>query len=166
MTDVATPNSHQGASSVIRCATPEDVAAIVALERSIPCAAHWPESTYRGIFGEEGPKRIALVAVREHGQTRGLICGFVIARVAGGDCELENIFVAPQNQHRGLGSQLIRALVAAAGHHDATRIFLEVRGSNAAARALYKKCGFAIAGHRAAYYIDPVEDAVLYALQL
>lgn len=166
MTDVASPCSNQGASSVIRPATPEDVAAILALEKSIPSAAHWPESTYRGIFGQEGPKRIALVATGPLGKPSDVICGFVIARLAGSDCELENIFVTPQNQHRGLGSLLLQSLAAAARSQSATRIFLEVRESNTAARALYEKSGFAITGRRPNYYTDPVEDAVLYAFQL
>jgi ribosomal-protein-alanine N-acetyltransferase len=151
---------------VIRPATPEDVAAIFALERSIPSAAHWPESTYRGAFGEEGPRRIALVATDELGKTRAAILGFVLARIVDGDCELENIFVAPRSQHRGVGSELLRSLAAAARTHNATSVFLEVRESNRAARALYEKCGFAVTGRRPNYYADPIDDAVLYTLQL
>ena len=165
MTDVPTPDSNQGASFVIRPATPEDVTAIFALEKSIPSAAHWPESTYRDMFSQEGPKRIALVATRPLGKTSDVICGFILARLAGSDCELENIFVAHDSQHRGLGSQLVHSLAAAARNQNAGRIFLEVRKSNPA-RALYEKCGFAITGHRPDYYTDPVEDAVLYTLQL
>jgi ribosomal-protein-alanine N-acetyltransferase len=161
MTNVPILNLNQDASSVIRAATPADVAAIVALERSIPSAAHWPETTYRSVFDPASPKRIALVATHDNA-----ICGFVLARLAGGDCELENIFVGPQNQHRGLGSQLVQSLANAARNHKATRLFLEVRESNMAARALYKKCGFAVTDRRAAYYTDPTEDALLYTLQL
>ena len=160
------PNSNSGASSKIRPATSEDVAAIFALERSIPSAAHWPESTYRDIFAQEGPKRIALVATDQVGKTHDAICGFVVARIISGDCELENIFVGSQNQHRGLGSLLLQSLAAAARIHNASRIFLEVRESNAAARALYEKCGFALTGRRPNYYTDPIENAVLYTLQL
>lgn len=157
-----TPDSHPGTSSLIRPATPEDVVGIFALERSIPSAAHWPESTYRDIFCQD-PKRIALVA---EGQPGKAICGFVLARLAGSDCELENIFVAPQNQRRGLGLQLLQSLAAAARAHNTTRIFLEARESNAAARALYEKFGFAITGRRPNYYGDPIDDAILYTLQL
>jgi ribosomal-protein-alanine N-acetyltransferase len=158
--------SDKSPAALIRAATSEDVAAIFALERSIPSAAHWPETTYRSVFDPGSPRRIALVAVHEHRQTHRAICGFVLARVVGGDCELENIFVAPQNQHGGLGSQLLQSLATAARSHNASRIFLEVRESNGAARALYEKSGFAITGRRPAYYTDPTEDAVLYALQL
>jgi [ribosomal protein S18]-alanine N-acetyltransferase len=40
-------------------------------------------------------------------------------------------------------------------------IFLEVRGSNQAARRLYKKLAFAEAGRRKMYYDDPEEDALV-----
>jgi len=166
MTNARIPNSHKGASSVIRAATPEDVAAIFALERSTPSAAHWPETTYRSVFDPGSPRRIALVAVHKPSHTYHTLCGFVLARLAGGDCELENIFVSPQKQHRGLGSRLVRSLASASRKHNAARILLEVRESNTAARALYEKCGFAITGRRPNYYTDPIEDAVLYTLQL
>jgi ribosomal-protein-alanine N-acetyltransferase len=60
----------------------------------------------------------------------------------------------------------VQSLATAARNHSASRIFLEVRESNAAARALYKKCGFAVTDRRAAYYAGPTEDALLYTLQL
>ena len=160
-----TPKFNTATSSIIRPATPEDLATIFVLERSIPSAAHRPESTYRGIFRQQDPKRIALVAVDKLGEIEA-ICGFVLARLAGHDCELENIFVAPQHQRRGLGSHLLQSLSAEARTLNTTRIFLEVRESNAAPRALYEKSGFAITGRRPNYYSDPVDDAILYTLRL
>jgi ribosomal-protein-alanine acetyltransferase len=154
--------THQGASVSIRVATPQDISAIVALERDSPAAAHWPEPTYRRIFSEDTPQRIALVAAEGHSNLHG----FVIARTATDDCELENIVVLRKRQNRGIGSQLVRSLATAARNQNASRIFLEVRESNAAARALYESCGFAITGRRPSYYNDPVEDAILYTRQL
>ena len=46
-----------------------------------------------------------------------------------------------------------------------TALLLEVRVSNAAARALYERYGFRETGRRTAYYRDPEESAVLYTLQ-
>jgi ribosomal-protein-alanine N-acetyltransferase len=155
--------SSKSPAPIIRAAIPADLTAIVALQKRIPSAAHWPEATYRIVFDPGSPRRIALVATHDNDRP---ICGFVLARLAGGDCELENIFVAPQNRHRGLGSQLLQSLAAAARSHNATRIFLEVRESDTAARAFYEKSGFAITGRRPNYYADPIEHAVLYILKL
>jgi ribosomal-protein-alanine N-acetyltransferase len=40
-------------------------------------------------------------------------------------------------------------------------VFLEVRESNAAARALYASRRFEVAGRRSKYYRKPVEDALV-----
>ena len=138
---------------------------MLALERSSPPAAHWPESTYLQIFDRNGPARIALIVSAESNDSRETN-GFVIACAAGGECELENIVVAERAQRRGLGLSLMRALATEARAHSASRIFLEVRESNAAARRLYEKCGFALTGRRPSYYADPTEDAISYALSL
>jgi ribosomal-protein-alanine N-acetyltransferase len=145
----------------IRAGRSEDLEALVALERQSPTAAHWPESFYRGLFDDGAVERISLV-VDEEGSLRG----FLIARITSDECELENVVVAEGSQRRGVGSTLIRALFYAARDREVTRIYLEVRESNVAARALYLKCGFAISGRRAFYYSDPKEDAVLYTLTL
>ena len=46
----------------------------------------------------------------------------------------------------------------------AAAVFLEVRESNRAARALYEKWAFLESGRRRGYYKDPEEDAILYRI--
>ena len=48
-----------------------------------------------------------------------------------------------------------------ARRHGAREITLEVRASNFAARALYRKYGFREVGLRKRYYIDNGEDAII-----
>jgi ribosomal-protein-alanine acetyltransferase len=145
-----------------RTATLEDVPAIVAVERGLPSAAHWPEKTYREMFNPDAPARIAIVLER----AQELICGFVIARLSSGECELENIAVAPSSARRGGGTHLLHSLITEARIRNAKGIFLEVRESNAAARALYEKGGFTVVGRRPRYYAEPEEDAILYSVHL
>jgi ribosomal-protein-alanine N-acetyltransferase len=145
----------------IRVGRSGDLEAMSALGRQSSTAAHWPESFYAALFEKGAAERISLV-VEEEGELQG----FLVARVAGDECELENVVVAESSQRRGLGSTLIRALLDEVNDRKVARIFLEVRESNLAARALYLKCGFAISGRRASYYTDPREDAVLYTLVL
>jgi ribosomal-protein-alanine N-acetyltransferase len=142
----------------IRTATPADIPAMVALEQATAFAAHWNETAYREIFKPGAPPRIALLS--EH--TDGSPVGFVVARISDEDCELENIVVKQRAQRQGIGFQLIKTLRAEARVQSASRILIEVRESNIAARRLYEKCGFEITGLRRSYYSDPVEDAVLF----
>jgi ribosomal-protein-alanine N-acetyltransferase len=130
---------------------------MAALATQSPTAAHWPESFYSGLFEEGSPARISLVA-----EDDGVIHGFLIARITSDECELENVVVAEGLQRSGIGSGLIHALTDSVSGWSVTRIFLEVRESNAAARALYEKCGFQLHGRRNSYYKNPAEDAVLY----
>jgi ribosomal-protein-alanine acetyltransferase len=155
--------SVESADSNIRLAGAADIAAIIALERNSPQAAHWSEQIYREMFAGEAAPRIAIVA-----EENGMIAGFIVARVAEKDCELENIAVAENVQRRGTGSKLMRALISEARKRNAARIFLEVRESNRAARALYEKCGFGVTGDRKSYYAteNGRENAVLYTLAL
>ena len=143
----------------VRPGTLEEIPSMIVLERQSTSAAHWSEESYRQIFQQS--VRIALVIDDE-----GPIRGFLIARITCEECELENIVVASSNQRCGLASKLMQELIAVARAQGATRVFLEVRESNVAARSLYEKCGFVISGHRKSYFVDPAEDAALYTLTL
>jgi [ribosomal protein S18]-alanine N-acetyltransferase len=150
-------------STHVRLASTEDIPAILELERQTDSAAHWPETTYRRLFEQETPACVPLVIEGEDAKN---LNGLLIARISGDECELENVVVRRQRQSQGLGSKLLHALAEAARKQNVTHIFLEVRESNAAARALYEKSGFEISGRRKSYYSNPAEDAVLYTLQL
>ena len=148
-------------TSAIRQATMKDVPSMIALSRQAPSAASWRESSYRDLFNPTSPARIALVTENE-----GRMAGFIVARLNGEDCELENVVVERAARRKGIGSELVESLLREARNRGAARIFLEVRKSNSAARALYQKCGFEINGGRKSYYRDPSEDAVLFTLKL
>ena len=148
-------------AGVIREATTNDIPFMIALSRESPSAASWGQSAYSDVFNPGAPARIALVS--EHG---GSLSGFVFARKNAEDCELENVVVSGAVRRRGIASALLESLLREARDLGVERMFLEVRESNSAARALYEKCGFKITGRRSSYYRDPSEDAVLYALKL
>ena len=146
----------------VRSAKPEDIPVILRLERSAQSAAHWTESAYAGVFSSASPARILLVAE----DSSEYLCGFVVARIAVGECELENIVVEPGYARQGIGTSLMQALLSSAHERGAERIFLEVRQSNHAARGLYKKFKFVQDGRRDDYYRDPVEAAILYSCSI
>ncbi|HKR84300.1 MAG TPA: ribosomal protein S18-alanine N-acetyltransferase [Terriglobales bacterium] len=156
------PTTQVASMLSVRPAKADDVPQILRLEQSASRAAHWTQTAYEAIFQSNAPPRIALVATSSE---RGL-CGFVIARIVADECELENIVVDPGEIRQGIGSLLLQELSGIARTRGIHRMFLEVRESNSAARGLYEKRGFARDGERMAYYSDPVEKAILYALKL
>jgi ribosomal-protein-alanine N-acetyltransferase len=91
----------------------------------------------------------------------GEVAGYVIAQDAADEGEILNLAVAAGRQRRGVGRELVERALAALGDRGVERVFLEVRQSNAAARALYASLGFGEVGRRARYYRRPVEDAIV-----
>ena len=142
---------------LIRPATPADVTSLLVLEQQSVTAAHWSAAQYQTAITGSSPRCVALVAEAE-----SAIHGFLVARAADREWEIENIVIATVAQHRGLGTRLLREFLELARRQHAESVFLEVRSSNHAARALYQKCAFVEIGRRPRYYHEPVEDAVLY----
>jgi ribosomal-protein-alanine N-acetyltransferase len=159
-------------SFAIRSATLTDLPAILAIERQTASAAHWTKDEYEKLV----TTGVVLVAehVAEQADEQALakqpalpvakLCGFVCAQAVGAEWELENIVVATEFLRRGIADQLMCALIRKAQTLAASRILLEVRESNLAARSLYEKHGFREAGRRRNYYSNPLEDAILYTL--
>jgi ribosomal-protein-alanine acetyltransferase len=137
----------------VRPATPADLPALLGLDRGAPAAAHWSEADYRRLFAEAG--RVALVI------EDGSVEGFIIGRDLGSEWEIENIVIAGSAQRRGLGTRLVQELLELAQTQGAQAVFLEVRESNRAARALYSKFGFVESRRRKSYYRNPDEDAIV-----
>ena len=147
----------------IRAATSADLPGMMALEKRAATAAHWSAQQYEALFGGQGPERMALIIEDEFG-----LEGLVIARVVDREWEIENIAVAGPARRRGLGTRLLGELLDLARGRGADAVFLEVRESNHAARALYEKWAFLESGRRRGYYRgyykDQEEDAILYRL--
>lgn len=97
------------------------------------------------------------------------LTAYCVMSVAAGEAHLLNLCVDPDLQGCGLGSQLLQHMAGIARQHHADTLLLEVRPSNEAALALYRKNGFNEVGVRHAYYPDDDgkrEDALIMALAL
>jgi ribosomal-protein-alanine N-acetyltransferase len=91
--------------------------------------------------------------------------GVLVARVAADQAEILTLAVTPPARRGGLGRALVQQAADHAHEAGAARLFLEVGCANAAARALYARCGFLPVGLRRRYYADG-GDAVVMALDL
>jgi len=78
-----------------------------------------------------------------------------------GEAELLRLVVAPTARRQGLARRLMEASEVLLRAHAITELHLEVRASNAPARALYEALGWRFLATRKAYYRDG-EDAALY----
>lgn len=131
----------------------DDLEAVLAIERA-SFATPWSERTFRGLL----QRRNARLAVAEDG---GQVVGYAVAWFAGGQAELGDLAVRPESRRRGVGRLLLEAMLAAAEQERIEVMYLEVRESNLAARALYEQGGFVAVDRRLRYYADPTEDALV-----
>ena len=96
------------------------------------------------------------------------LLGYFILLVAAGEGHLLNLSVASARQRAGHGSALLREAMRLARGRGALHIFLEVRPSNLAAKALYGRFGFSEVAVRPNYYPAHAgrEDALVLSLAL
>ena len=94
------------------------------------------------------------------------LSGYVIVRSAGEEAEILNLAVAPEFRRRRVALRLLGRGLETLLERGVREVFLEVRRSNGAARALYHRLGFALAGVRRGYYRKPLEDAMVLRRRL
>jgi len=77
------------------------------------------------------------------------------------ELHINNLAVLPERRRGGVATALLTYVLAEGARLGARRATLEVRRSNEAARRLYERFGFTVAGVRHGYYTKPVEDALV-----
>lgn len=147
----------------VRPMTGADVDAAMAIAAELPQAPHWPAAVYRAALDPEAlPHRLCRVVE----DARGQVAGFAAMLLVAPEAELETLAIARVQQRQGLAVLLLDAFCRELKSACITEVLLEVRESNAPARALYRRLGFRESGRRPRYYVDPLEDAVLMNLRL
>jgi ribosomal-protein-alanine N-acetyltransferase len=139
----------------IRPAELTDIPAVHAIEQKV-FADPWSTQDFRDCV------TFAQFLVAE---ADGQVAGYVVALEAADEGEILNLAVAEGGRRRGLGRALVQAMVASLQDRGVRQVFLEVRDSNAPARALYAAFGFKEVGRRKGYYRRPVEDAIILRLE-
>ena len=102
-----------------------------------------------------------LVALSENGTVLGY-AGLLVVLDEG---YITNVAVRPEYRRQGIAGELLRVLHRFAEGNKMAFLTLEVRDSNASARALYTKHGFKEVGVRKNYYDHPKEDAIIMTLE-
>jgi len=146
-------------AATIRAFRAEDAPALMSILRDAPEAANWTQASYRESMNSPGA--VAFVS-----EANGSVTGFIIGRWVTDEAEILNLAVTPWARRRGEGGALLGAAIEEFRVHGASRVFLEVRESNAMGIAFYEKHGFSKTGRRAGYYRDPNEAAVVMEKKL
>ena len=133
--------------------TEDHVARIAELER-ICFSDPWSENS----VASELTNELSLWLVVLDGEK---VAAYVGSQSVLGEADMMNVAVFPEYRRRGIGEQLVLALVKKLAEAGNYRLSLEVRVSNQAARALYEKLGFRQAGLRPGYYRKPREDGLI-----
>ena len=149
------PASRAAASSIrLRRADRSDLDAVVEIEK-VSFADPWSIASFRSALAEE---RVLFVVAES---ATAELLGYVVAWCTVDEGELANLAVIPSARGGGVGKALVDAALRYGQEHGCLCMYLEVRESNAAARAVYAARGFEQVGRRRRYYRDPVEDALV-----
>lgn len=146
-------------TATVRKGAVADIPAMMSIALATPMASQWSEAQYLDLFAPGPPDRLTLIIEQDSN-----IAGFLAARCFCEEHEIENIVVSKAQQREGLGTKLLKEFMRITGENHPAKVFLEVRESNMAARALYTKFGFRKTGERKNYYRDPDEAALNYQL--
>ena len=133
--------------------------------------AHWRDrSSGGGMFlayltevGAASVGEASEASVSEISEPVGLAGGYQADPVT---VELVSMYVRPRSRGRGVGEALVAAVMGWARDRQATSVHLWVTETNAPARALYRRCGFALTGERQPLPSDPRISEVAMARPL
>ena len=137
--------------SILDITVSSEMAHIASLAHSYPMSLSTIETCFGPLYSSIGL------------YLKGELQGFAIVHQIFEDATLMDICIHPKSQGRGFGHLLLQRVISSVCDGDAETLFLEVRESGLAARALYIKDGFKETGRRKGYYktLDGNEDAIL-----
>jgi ribosomal-protein-alanine N-acetyltransferase len=135
--------------------TPAQIDDVLAIEEAA-FTSPWTRAMYLAELENHGVS-FCFLAKNDDGRAVGF-CS--VWRVAD-ELHINNLAVLPGFRRAGIGSALLQHVLLHGAQSGALRATLEVRQSNDAARMLYERFGFTVAGVRRSYYSKPVEDALV-----
>lgn len=142
----------------IRKMAVEDVPAVAKLDQ-LAFTLPWTERSFH-FEVTSNPASRCWVA-----EQAGLIVGVVVAWLLVDEVHIATIATHPDFRRQGIAQALLAHVLKSGAQEGAVSSFLEVRASNIAAQAMYRKFGYEETGRRPRYYKDNGEDAILMTLE-
>jgi ribosomal-protein-alanine N-acetyltransferase len=144
---------------ILRPMTEQDIPAVVEIDQnsfSLP----WPERSFRFEVVDNMASRCWVAQLGDN------IVGMLVLWLIVDEAHVATIATHPQYRRMGIARQLLGKALEDAKAEGAVDVVLEVRSTNEAAQAMYKKFGFETTGRREKYYKDNNEDALLMSVKL
>lgn len=133
-----------------------DIPQVHEIER-LSFASPWPVHAFEQEL--RGNRLARYVVARTTLGSDERVVGFAGVWLMVDEAHITTFGVHPDWRRQAVGRRLLLRLVDLSQELRAARVTLEVRVSNLAAQALYRRFGFAITGTRPRYYTDDGEDA-------
>lgn len=145
---------------IIASSTEADLDSVMAIER-----LSFPTPWARQAFSDELARPWARLEVLRQVAT-GNVVGFCNYWLVADELHILNVAVHPGERRHGHAARLLQHILEEASCNKTRVVSLEVRASNQAALALYRRFGFREVGTRPRYYADNGEDALLMDREL
>ena len=146
----------------MRALSIEDLRTVVALDR-LCFKDEWSDDLWLSYLQKEQRYCVFLIEHEGHG------VGYALYSYLFEEAELLRIGVLPEYRGLGLSSRAMMRHIQVLADKGVHTLMLEVRASNAPAKALYRTLGFTLDGFRKGYYPAsgdlPKEDALLMSLK-
>lgn len=138
----------------LRPPTDADLARIVEIEQ-LSFSSPWPRSAFETLLSRTDN----WFRAAQHAHS-GEVVGYLCATYLAPNAEIVSLAVAPEARGSGVGATLLERALSELKGFGVTTVFLEVRESNTAARALYGSRGFLLNRTRRNYYQWPQENGL------
>lgn len=115
----------------------------------------WSTSAFTDVLHMPSARTTVMV------NTSDVPVAYCVLMTAADQGEIANLAVTKRAHRLGLGAKLLADALDFARARLVVAVYLEVRESNAAARALYRSKDFREIGRRKGYYQRPPEDALV-----
>lgn len=145
----------------LRTATPDDLDAIMVLERAAFVRTAWSTAMMREELASAHTRYVVW-------EDAGRVRGYAGLRAPRGsrDADIQTIALADDARGGGRGRALLVELLTEAVRRDVREVFLDVREDNAVAQKLYESEGFEPVGRRPNYYAAEGIDAIAMRLDV